>query len=494
MRTQETDRRAARPWSLSGRLARRLAAVMFCAILLAAAAVAWRTIVTLNDLDDSALQQQVRLVARSIPPDKGTGVPVTVPETVTAPFRASDGDNLFMVFSQDRLLLATSDSAKAMQAATFLPRPFEEGFFRIPLIPGHPHGAVGYAMDAGGRWVVVLQGREQMDVLADSLMAHFLMGAIWLLLPIGGVTVLVSLATLRRGLRPLMQASAAAATVGPMRPGVRLPMTGLPREVTPLVEAVNAALTRLEQTIEMQRSFMAQAAHGLRTPLAVLTARLDSLGETPEAAALRRDADRMARLVAQLLRMARLESLPLDVTQAVDLHAVAAEAIADLAPLGLGHGVDLALVGDATVPVRGNQAALVLAVTNLVENAIGYAPPGSLVEVEVVRPGSITVLDRGPGVPPDHRLRILEPFERGPDARDGGAGLGLAIVKQIALAHRGTLRVDLRAGGGAAFVLMIGTLELMAKSTTAVEEARLALHRSGRTTSERNGSTKDEHV
>jgi two-component system sensor histidine kinase TctE len=278
-----------------------------------------------------------------------------------------------------------------------------------------------------------------------------------LLLPIGMVTVLVSLATLRRGLRPLTQASAAAATVGPTRPGVRLPTLGLPREVTPLVEAVNAALTRLEHTIETQRSFMAQAAHGLRTPLAVLTARLDSLGDAEAAEALRRDVDRMGRLVGQLLRMARLESLPLDVTHAVDLHAVAAEVIVDLAPLGLGQDVALALVGETTVRTRGNHAALVLAVTNLVENAIGYAPPGSVVEVAVARPGSITVLDRGPGVPSEHRSRILAPFERGPNAREGGAGLGLAIVSEIAAAHRGWLSVAARHGGGAAFALMIET-------------------------------------
>jgi two-component system, OmpR family, sensor histidine kinase TctE len=464
-------------WSLSGRLAFRLSVVMFSAILVASAAVALWTVMTLHDLDDRALQQQVRLVAGSLPPDRGSAAPINVSQAVTAPFHASDGDNLFMVFSPERRLLTTSDSVEAQQAALFLPRPFQQGFFRIPLIPGHPHGMVGFATATGRRWVVVLQGREQTSVLVNSLMARFLIGAIWLLLPIGCVTVLVSLTTVRRGLRPLLQASAAARAVGPGQVGVRLPVTGLPREVSPLVEAVNAALTRLEQTIETQRNFMAQAAHGLRTPLAVLTARLDSLGDAEAAEVLRRDVDRMARLVGQLLRMARLESLPLDVTQVVDLHSVVAEAIVDLAPLGLGHDVELALTGDETVPTRGNHAALVLAATNLVENAIGYAPPGSVVEVEVARPASITVRDRGPGVSPDDRARILEPFERGPNARAGGAGLGLAIVKEIAAAHRGTLRVNPRPGGGAAFVLKIGTVDLMANSgASALEPALAAPH------------------
>jgi signal transduction histidine kinase len=139
----------------------------------------------------------------------------------------------------------------------------------------------------------------------------------------------------------------------------------------------------------------------------------------------------------------------------VDLRLVAAEAIADLAPLGLGHGVELALLGEEAVPVQGNHAALVLAVTNLVENAIAYAPDGSLVEVDVVRPGTIRVLDRGPGVLPEFRFRILERFVRGPNSKEGGAGLGLAIVAEIAAAHRGTVRVDPRAGGGTAFALIL---------------------------------------
>ena len=189
----------------------------------------------------------------------------------------------------------------------------------------------------------------------------------------------------------------------------------------------------------------------------MLTARLDSLGEGEEILALRRDTDRMARLVSQLLRMARLESLPLDVTDLVDLHHVAAEAIADLAPLGLGRGVELALLGAEAMPIRGNHAALVLAVTNLIENAISYAPAGSTVEIEVEAPGQITVLDRGPGIPPAHQARILLPFERGPDAREGGAGLGLAIVAEIAAAHLGTLTIGTRSGGGAAFTLRLAT-------------------------------------
>lgn len=448
-------RQPAATWSLSSRLAWRLAGVMLAAILLTVVTVVWHTVQTLHDLDDTALQSQIETVADNLPEPRSGRGPLTLPAHVVAFFRSSDGDNLFIVLGQDHELRATSDQTSAVQAMRYLPAPLRPGLFRIAMLPGHPHGMVGSVQPAGQDWVIVLQGREQTRVLVNSLITHFMAGTIWALGPISLLTILVSIATLRRGLAPVRRAAAAAAAVGPAHPGLRLPEAGLPAEVSPFVSAVNQALTRLEHTIAVQRSFMAQAAHGLRTPLAVLTARLDSMADTEAVKALRHDADRMSRLVSQMLRMGRLESLPMELDATVDLHAVAAEAISDLAPLGLRRGVALALTGDAPVLRRGNAAALLLAVTNLLENAIGYAPPQSSVEVVVTAPGSIAVLDRGPGIAPAHQARILLPFERGPDAREGGAGLGLAIVAEIARAHGGRLLVAERAGGGAAFSLLL---------------------------------------
>jgi signal transduction histidine kinase len=444
-----------RAWSLSVRLGWRLAAVMLVAILLAAAAVAWRALATVHELDDSALQNQAWLIASRLPASREGIGRVTLPEDVVAPFRASDGDNVFMVYQGDRLLTASDPSAET-HLAPLLPHPFASGFFRLPAMPKHEHGMIGLIAKTGPWHVVVLQGREQTTVLLDSLMENFLVGSVWLLLPIGLATILVGVLTLRQGLQPLRQVSAAAALINPAQPGARLPAAELPAEIVPLVRVMNEALTRLEQALDAQRRFVGEAAHALRTPLAVLTARLDMLDEQPGVAALRRDTDRMGRLVGQLLNMARLEELPLDVTQWLDLRAVAVDAITGLVPLALRDNVDLALCEAPPVPpVRGNHAALVLAVTNLIENALSHAPPGSAVEVAITPPATITVLDRGPGVPQDLRERIFGRFERGPAPREGGAGLGLAIVAGIAAAHGGTVRATERAGGGAAFVLAL---------------------------------------
>jgi signal transduction histidine kinase len=439
----------ARDWSLAYRLAWRLSLLMFSAIALAAAAIAWGSISTLDDLDDAALQQQVQVVASSLPPQD---TPFSLPPAIALPFQRSDGDNLFIVYGPDRTRLATSDGIQASQAEIFLPKPFQKGFFRIPLLAGHKHGMLGYALPAGHRWVIVLQGREQNSLLTDSLVSSFFAGSVWVLLPIFLAAMLVSVLTLRRGLRPILRVSAAAATVG-AQPGARLPLAGLPREVTPLVEAVNDAVTRLEQTIATQRRFMAEAAHGLRTPLAVLTARLDSL-DAPQAAALRQDADRMARLVSQLLSMARLESLPLAVSAQVDLRGVAVEAISTLAPIALQRGIDFALIGpEAPMPVQGNHDAIVLALTNLMENALSYAPAGSVIDIVLGVPAAISVRDAGPGIPAGEIARLMQPFQRGAAAAQGGAGLGLAIVSRIAAAHGGAIHAGNRAEGGCVFTL-----------------------------------------
>jgi signal transduction histidine kinase len=322
----------------------------------------------------------------------------------------------------------------------------------------HPEGMLGYAARAD-RWrVAVAQSREQSEVLVGSLLAEFFSTGRVLLALIGTASVLIGVLTVRSELRPLRLASAAATRVEPARPGLRLPEAGLPGEVTPLVAAVNQALARLEVALSAQRRFVGDAAHTLRTPLAVLTARLDSLAEGPDTLALRRDADRMTRLIDQMLQMARLDGMPLDVSQPVHLRAAAVEAISALAPLALQRGVQLALSEPAQLgPVMGNHAALVIALTNLIENALAHAPAGSLVEVTVEPPARVLVLDRGPGVPEAERSLIFERFGRGQATGSTGAGLGLAIVAGIATAHRGSVRAMGRDGGGAAFALELST-------------------------------------
>jgi signal transduction histidine kinase len=441
-----------RPWSLQSRLAWRLAAVMAVAVVLAGVAVGWRAIVAVNALEHEALQVQARDIRRHlmIAPD-GTAR-LTLPAELDAAYRFSrDGDLYVVIDSAGHVVAASSPDAPA-RIEPLLAGGQPTGLFQSG--PGRAFS--GLVSKAGPFRIIVAQGNHR-DVLVDSLMQEFLVAGLWLIVPIGAAAVFVALLTIRRGLHPLRSASIAAGEIGPERPTLRLPSNQLPREVRPLVMAVNSALDRLAKGLEVQRRFAADAAHALRTPLAVLTARLDTL-TGDEAVGLRRDVDRMNRLVDQLLKMARLDGLPLDVTQPVDLHDVAVEAISLLAPLAIQRGRELVLVRQQERSlVQGNRQALVVALVNLVENALEHAPSGTAVEVEISTGAAIKVLDRGPGVPEGERETIFQRFHRGRGKSSPGAGLGLAIVAEIAAAHRGSVTAVGRPDGGAMFCLRLGT-------------------------------------
>jgi signal transduction histidine kinase len=440
------------PGSLARRLAWRLALVVIAAVALAATAVGWRSVVAVRSLDDTALQDQARALATHIAAGPDGRPQLDLPTSLSQAFRSSHGDNVFLVTTAAGAVLSSSEPAAQSELADMLPA--SPGLFRVPPSERHPDGMVGYALSKSPWTVVVAQGREQSEVLVRGVVAELLSTGLVLLIAIGTMAVLIGVWTVRQGLRPVRAASAAAATIGPTRPGARLPESDLPAEIAPLVSAVNQALTRLESALAAQRRFVGEAAHTLRTPLAVLMARLDGLQETAGAACLRQDADRMARLVGQMLQMARIDGLPLAMNECVDLHAVAVEAISALAPLAINRGLDLALAGAPAGPIRGNHAALVIAVQNLIENALSHAPPNSTVEVELTARNTIRVLDRGPGVPEAERAAIFQRFRRGRvPAGTIGAGLGLAIVAEIAAAHGGSAHVTARESGGAVFEL-----------------------------------------
>jgi signal transduction histidine kinase len=162
----------------------------------------------------------------------------------------------------------------------------------------------------------------------------------------------------------------------------------------------------------------------------------------------------MNRLVEQLLSVARLDAIALDVSAAVDLNDVARQTVANLAPWAVAQGRTLAFSasGQAAV-VKGNAFAIDDAIRNLVENAVAHAPAGSEIVVGAHDDGSVSVSDGGPGVPAQDRERIFERFWRGKAAPAHGAGLGLAIVTEIMKAHGGSARVTAGPQGGAIFTL-----------------------------------------
>lgn len=298
------------------------------------------------------------------------------------------------------------------------------------------------------------------DGKADRFVAEF-MGDIGWMFPVLAIAVLaVTVWTIRTSLKPVRAASDNAGHITPGDTSVRLPTEGLPTELAPLVAAMNAALDRLEKGFDAQRQFTANAAHELRTPLAIVTAGLDVLPSSTEVMRLREDAERMNRLVEQLLRVARLDAQPMDLGQTVDLGEVASGVVERLAPWAARSDRSLAFEpADKPTPIHGDADALCDAIRNLVENAIAHSPAGEEVTVRVGSEGSVSVLDNGPGVPAELKERIFERFWRSQERRSSGvgAGLGLSIVSEIARAHAGRITVADAPGGGACFTLSLPT-------------------------------------
>jgi len=228
-----------------------------------------------------------------------------------------------------------------------------------------------------------------------------------------------------------------------------LPLAGLPDEVTPLVQALNALLQRLALSFDAQRAFVADAAHELRSPLTALRLQIGRLRRSPDDAA-RADAldaltagvERAVRLVEQLLTLARSEpGTPVVSRERVALGELVRQAVADTVPYAVSRGTEIELEADDRVQVDGERSTLAALVRNLADNGVRYAPPGSRVKVTVALDGdapTLVVDDAGPGIPEAERERVFDRFYRRDDAGGAGVqgtGLGLAIVRSVAERH-----------------------------------------------------------
>ena len=273
-----------------------------------------------------------------------------------------------------------------------------------------------------------------------------------MIVPILLALLIADLLIFRKALHPLEVASRRARQIGPAHTDLRLPEAGMPREVLPLLGAVNDALDRLERGYKSQRDFVGDAAHELRTPLAILRSEVEALPDRQATDSLLADIDSMTRIVNQLIDTAAFETLSVGPDEVADLQAVAVEVAAFMAPIALAEQKAIAVAGeDQPRWVTGNAGALFQALRNLVENAIRHTSPGSTVEIEARADGVLTVSDAGPGIPAAERELVFQRFWRGDRRRTGNAGLGLAIVARIVNAHGGRIVIGDAVGGGAVF-------------------------------------------
>jgi len=272
-----------------------------------------------------------------------------------------------------------------------------------------------------------------------------------------------------RVLRPIGRITSVAREIQATDLSRRIELPGPDDELKQLADTFDAMLARLDAAFAAQRQFVADASHELRNPLAIIRTNVDVALADPRAdpedlrhtiAVVQRASDRMARLVDDLLALARRQE-PILEHEPVDLGAAVAEASDDFVVPAAARSIVLDRAIAPGVIVTGDRDALKRAVANLLENAVRLAPASSRIRLATGSEGDqawIAVADEGPGIAPEDQLHVFDRFWRADKARsraDGGTGLGLAIVRQIAESHGGRVRLQSKVGVGSSFVIWL---------------------------------------
>ncbi|HVA83938.1 MAG TPA: HAMP domain-containing sensor histidine kinase [Candidatus Binataceae bacterium] len=258
---------------------------------------------------------------------------------------------------------------------------------------------------------------------------------------------------------PVNQVTAALARIGPRDLRQRLPLTRVHDEAGQLIHAINQLLERLERASAAQRRFVSEAAHELRTPLAVLRSGLEVTLQRPRGAAESRvaleqamgEVERLCTIAEDLLALARLEAEPAVERAPVDLSEIAAEASVMAQTLAEARHQVLASDARKGIVVQGSAGDLRRVVLNLLDNAVKFTPAGGRIEIGVSAQGPtalLSVCDNGPGIDPRDLEHIFDPFYRSRGANGAGSGLGLALSREIVRRHGGVIRAANRIAGG----------------------------------------------
>ncbi len=425
------------PRSLSARLVLAYLAAWLLAVALFSLGLAWfRRDDPERGADHSALELAVYLAAQLSLDPQGQPLPVRLPVELGWLLAQAPLDFGYRVFdAQGRVRLWSSPQIEQAWSAAALPAearyahgPVELGglALRLRTLPAGPAGS--------GLWLQVGVS-ERLVALAHAGTGMRVRGlALFMGLASVALLGLVQFLVLRRLMRPIQRISEQARQLDLSRPGLRLDSSGLPLEMQPLLSSFNEGLQRLEEAHGRHLQFLADAAHELKTPLALLRAQLE-LGEV-DARVLLHDVDQLSRQVQQWLLLAEVTEPRGYRMEALDPGDIAAEVMERLAPLAERSGVRLRLrmAAEQAASQRCDRSALFVLLKNLVENAIGFAPAGSEVLVEIDAAG-LRVRDQGPGIAAAHLPQLFERFWRAPARRDVGAGLGLAICHEVAQAH-----------------------------------------------------------
>ncbi|KVE43850.1 ATP-binding protein [Burkholderia sp. BDU5] len=431
--------------SLRGRLLMWLLPAACVIGVLASTGTYWGALRELDDL----LDDQMRSMSKQIQVDDSGKLSIEGRDKSGKPHPAAyDSDDVLLQVWRDGKLQFTTDSA------TQLPPPDATGFVKLDAGGQRWHT---YVRESAGTTIRVAQPRQARWEAIAGIAVH-LLWPVLSLLPLLAIGLWLGIGY---GLRPL-----GAIAAGLKRRHAnhldQLDITTVPTEAQPLASEINDLLARLDRSFTLQRNFIADAAHELRTPIMGLSIQSQLLQRTTSAderahilAQIQAGTTRLSHLAEQLLTLARLEpeaqSAPFT---DIDLAALCRSAVAERSRVANAQQVDLGAVGTTPVRVQGNADTLRVLLNNLVDNAIRYAGAGARVDVDARADADgapvLEVRDNGPGIAEADRPRVWERFYRGGGAQlvsASGSGLGLSIVKRIAEQHRATVSLASGAEG-----------------------------------------------
>jgi signal transduction histidine kinase len=442
------------PPSLIFRITMRLSAITLMAIALSYGWLLYQLHYTTDSLAEGSLIAQAAEIAHNMRLNDGV---VIVPLSENFQGAASEHDGKFryaVTNEHDAIVFVSKWPPAPVGSVTLFDS--KHNLYQTHHDSPIPMGFFGAVLDTvvqGRHFTVsVERNSRQLETLVDTLLEEFFIHGAWVYIGLLASLCLVSILTIKGVIRPVERLSREAAGIGPQSTEHRLSDIGVPREILGLVNAVNSALARLDRGFQVQREFTAAAAHELRTPLAILRAHIDTIADKNVVRELRCDVDAMTRIVAQLLRVARLDAMVVHRDDTCNLSEVAVDVAAQLIPQALARGTQIEVLGDDPVYVAASADFTYHAARNLVENAIAYSGYATSIEIEIRRDGDLRVIDHGPGIAPDMVERIFDRFWRGQQSGEG-SGLGLYIVSRIMELAGGRITVSATAGGGATFVL-----------------------------------------
>ncbi len=330
--------------------------------------------------------------------------------------------------------------------------------FRFAIIPLSFQGERAMLLDG----IDVRPVRRSIDQLRRALLLTVPMV---LLLCVAGGYVLAG-----RALAPIAAVGQALAAIQPSDLRRRLHAPKVRDEIGRLTETINALLDRLERASAAERRFASDAAHELRTPLAVLRSGLEvalARERSPDQSRIalenaHRDVIKLCKIAEELLMLARLNGETAIDRKPADLAEIVSEVAAAVEPLATAKNIALETAMAEPATVNGSAPHLRRLVINLVDNALKFTPPGGKIEIALgcddSRGAVLRVSDTGPGIDPAELPMIFERFFRGAHANGDGSGLGLSLCREIARLHGGEISAANRTGGGSEFVVTLPTL------------------------------------